>query len=1119
MSSIIDNKEKIFLKELKEAFKKTESFDCLTAYFYFSGFNELAKELKDKKIRILVGKCLDPKLINRFNADIKLGKRLKLSEEYSYRDSEISGLSRHQIREIYIDSFVKIFNESYFANEFDIKETQEAFSIFREKLNDGTLEIRFTKEPNHGKLYVLTYKNEYSMIQKGKVFMGSANLTFNGLFAQGELLESFDDDNKYNEYSNKFEPLWEEASTLIDADNFDEFNNKVKNELWLNACPKPYDIYIRILYELYNNIDNIKIKTPSSITNGTYDNYQYQLDAIKQGIDCINKHSGVIIADVVGLGKSIIAAAIAKNIIESDNIYTVVVIAPPHLRDQWEDYMDDFHLNGRVYSSGKIEEPWNKYKDGKMELIMIIDEAHRYRNENTQDYAYLHQLSRSNYKNKVILLTATPYNNRPQDVFSLVKLFQTPAKSSLNTVANLGAKFDLLRIEYYYIYKDSKIIMTAENKERLENLAKEIRLMIEPVVIRRSRLDLKQIKKYDEDLLSQGITFPKVCDPEIIEYDLGYIREDYIETLNRLEEQFKATRYNPAEFLIDSVAFQKKYKDFFNEAEFQYFQKELAKMIKRLLVMRFESSLVSFESTLDNLIESYEKVINWWNEGYVPIRRKSGLMDPNEMDESDLEELIEEIDKIVNNMKSFTAEDIARIKDKVVPVDRNFFSDEYLEAVKEDLKLLKEIKDSWFNPSKGIVYNNKTLKQNSYPIKFDPKLLKVKEQINQLLKDNPLRKIVIFTFYADTAKYVFEQLKIANYRTFCYTGGSSKTARQIVKENFDASSKQQKNDYDIIVATDALSEGFNLNRAGVVINYDIPYNPTRVIQRIGRINRINKTMFNEIYIYNLFPTDIGEAVTNTKGITTLKMLLINNVVGSDTKTLTADEDLKSYFKKQYEELAANESEISWDNQYINDYTKIKDNHKLIEKAKAIPSRSRIIRDSDKNSLAIMYAKRGDQSLFVVLKEGEETAEVCPPELALEYFKATREEEATSFDQILEEKFEILKDELLKPDIKTKASKQDKKVFEKLELLKTYSPKDRDYICDLRDTLTDYDDLVDEEVKFINNIKVDKTNYIKVISDLKEHIPQSYLDGIISKAKNTNIEPEIVMYVEDIRRKL
>ena len=105
-----------------------------------------------------------------------------------------------------------------------------------------------------------------------------------------------------------------------------------------------------------------------------------------------------------------------------------------------------------------------------------------------------------------------------------------------------------------------------------------------------------------------------------------------------------------------------------------------------------------------------------------------------------------------------------------------------------------------------------------------------------------------------------------------------------------------------MIATDAISEGFNLHRAGSIFNYDIPYNPTRVVQRFGRINRINKKMFNELYIYNFFPTDIGETEVNMKRITGLKKMMFNAIFGEDTKVLTKNEDLVSYFQDEFNDL-------------------------------------------------------------------------------------------------------------------------------------------------------------------------------------------------------------------------
>ncbi|MGC3977663.1 MAG: SNF2-related protein [Paludibacteraceae bacterium] len=187
------------------------------------------------------------------------------------------------------------------------------------------------------------------------------------------------------------------------------------------------------------------------ITGGRFINLKSQEDAIRMAISTIKKHNGVIISDVVGLGKSIIASTTANNL----NLRTIIT-SPPHLVSQWEDYQEEFGINARVFSRGVINKAldhFNSKSNNNKEWLIIIDEAHNYRNEYTQDYAALHELCQGN---KVMLLTATPFNNQPADIYSMVKLFQIPTKSTLNTVDNLGGKFKELINAYKTLKKQQK---------------------------------------------------------------------------------------------------------------------------------------------------------------------------------------------------------------------------------------------------------------------------------------------------------------------------------------------------------------------------------------------------------------------------------------------------------------------------------------------------------------------------------------------------------------------------------------------------------------------------------------------------------------------------------------
>jgi len=1093
MASIIDNREKTMLESLKNSLNQAEKVDILTAFFYFSGFNALAKELSNKKLRILVGNTIDSQAIEELCRAVKDSQE-EVLDTYAVRG--YNRLNNSQKKDNYITSFIELFNKSSLSEEFDSTESQEIFKMFIDKIKDGSLEIRLTGTQNHAKAYILTNKPEYSFFgdQKGVVFTGSSNFTFNGLLGQGEMNERFSDNTKYEEYKGKFEELWNDSKSIDISilNGNEEFLKELEKRLWIFAKPSPYHIYLRILYELFSALSTQQVHSPYDITRGKFLNLRYQIDAVKLGIDSLQKNNGVIIADVVGLGKSIIASAIAYNL----NIQKCVVIAPPHLVEQWNDYQQDFGLRGvKIYSSGKIEEVYKNHADNSDPILYIIDEAHRYRNELSNDYQMLHQIARSNPDNKVILLTATPYNNRPTDLFALIKLFQTPSRSTINSVDNLGVKFRELIATYNKLAKEGKKNLSPEIRNELTNLSNELRILIDPVIIRRSRIDLKEIKEYADDLTVQGVRFPEVIGPELVEFELDDLRDLYLDTLEKLSNDFTSSRYNPSAYLKNPSKFNEKYGELFGEMNIQLFQGNLAQFIRRLLVMRFESSKAAFKSTLASLMASYENIKKWWEKGYVPIKKSGYLSDPNE------EEIQETLEQLNNEGEDYIL-DLEKLKKKAIPFEKDLFNDNYILAVENDISLLTDLYHQWFHDD---------------DVGADPKYRQVVSKIERLLKQDPNRKIVVFSSFADTAGYVSNQLNKDGYRSILYTGSASSRDRYVVKANFDASIKvsEQRNDYDIIVATDALSEGFNLNRAGVIINYDIPYNPTRVVQRIGRINRINKMMFDKIYIFNFFPTDIGESNTLIKGISTLKMLLINKIVGSDTKTLTPDETLQSYFKRQYEEASREQNEKSWDADYKNVYDSFKHNTKLIDEIKKIPERVRIVRKNKIEPCVISFAKRGNNTLFAAaFPDGE--AKVLPADYVLRYFKANQDEKPYDSDPDLDARFAFLRDEIKRPHAKIRLDKRRGQALDNLEKMIVACPTEKDYLNDLKEIISTFDDLSDGELKYLSMLRITRQNALELSKEIKTKIPAHYIIQIKKRVESIDSQTETIMFTEDLR---
>jgi superfamily II DNA or RNA helicase/HKD family nuclease len=955
--ALIDNKEIIMLEELKSALNGATAIDIHVAYFYFSGFSALAKELKNVKMRISVGSFIDPAcvptIINRSKQEDSFNLAL-------YESREIVN-SREQKKEMYVKGLADFVNNTAL---FDPTSNKEALKIFLDKIQNSTLEIKMSKMIEHGKMYIV-HKNQGDG-SKGIAFLGSSNFTYSGLIGQGELNKSHTDLKTYKEFCDKFESLWRDSGNIDVAmkDNSKEFFNKVKNELCFFQTPTPYEVYIRILDELFALDESKKITTPSEITHADYSDLIYQLDAIRDGLACIEQHNGVIVADVVGLGKSIIASAIANNL-----KMPVVIITPQHLKDQWNDYQSQFKLIGtRIYTSGSVEKALDELIYSHEPKLFIIDEAHRYRNELTNDYKALWSVCRQNPNNKIIVLTATPFNNDPKDIFALVKLFQTPGMSTIRSVDNLSLRFRDL-IEKYdklrrYMRKNPKEEEKI-NQEKNE-ISLELKRLIEPIIIRRSRLDILNRTKYREDIEKQGISFPTVNGPDILDYDLGALSQTYSNTLMMIvgeekDKGFTGARYKPADFIKED-----KHEEFLQvlkdagleETDLKTAQSNLANFMRRLLVTRFESSKEAFRLTLDKMIESNTKIEGWWNRfGKVPISKKGYIPNADEIMDDTNDNFDEQIDG-----ELFEAQIAAFNPNGILTIDKSLMKNEFIAKVQTDILLLNQIKDEWFGPE-------------SATSELDPKTDGLVEHINLKIKDNPKRKIVIFSAYADTVNYLYDQLtNKGQTRIFKYTSADSSTSnKNIIKENFDAGIRieKQKNDFDVLIATDAISEGYNLHRAGIIINYDIPYNPTRVIQRIGRINRVNKKVFDDIYIYNFFPTDIGEEQIRTKQISTLKIDIINSVLGTDVRTLTKGEELNTFkdlnniLKDQFEEEEKKQETLAWFTPHQERYDKAKDNKDFMSKIRAIKHRSSVVRTDKPEEVAVAFGKKGESTIFAV----------------------------------------------------------------------------------------------------------------------------------------------------------
>lgn len=1079
-NSFITNKEKFLSDIINGILPKTNAVDILVGYFYYSGYIQLSEKLKDKQIRILVG----------LDIDLHISKRI--SEVENFRKGFVS---RNLVKEEYYTQFIKLFNDS---DLLDSADKLEQFKMFYGKILDGTLEIRKTLEPCHSKMYLFAYNDQMNEGGElpGVLITGSSNLSYQGLKGRLELNARFNDKLEYEEGKKLFNELWDNSVTIASKDNLDEWNNKVMKRIWYEQLYSPYLMYIRVLKEYFNIPTSNNILTPHDITEGKYSNLRYQTDAVQMALNALRNHNGAIVADVVGLGKSVIASTIARNL----KLRTIIV-CPPHLYKQWEGYRDEFGFTATVFSSGKIEEALLHYqelvKPGEQFLI-IIDEAHRFRNEYTQDYALLHNLC---FNNKVLLLTATPFNNQPADIYALIKLFQIPTNSTLKTVENLGASFKDLIGKYKKLREEQREGKKTDEeiKRQVSDMAKKIRSIISPLVVRRSRLDLLDIPEYAEDLKQQHIQLVLPDDPEELEYDLSGLKALYLSTLERISPSeegsnvyhFKAARYSPALYIHEDLQ-EKLAKELEDKTGVNFNlligrQANISKFMRHLLVARFESSVAAFQASLGYMIQSSEHMLRWIEKRHkIPVFKKGNLPDVSAFyDTSDdgMEEIEELFEKY--EARGFFEIDMKYVKD-------NFVAD-----VESDIRLLKSLREQWFG------------KDNT--IKNDPKLDSFIRIVQEKMKNEPERKLIVFSEFADTVNYLGDALAKAGLPVMKYTSADATPAnKDLIRANFDAGMKPalQRNDYQVLIATDAISEGYNLHRAGAIFNYDIPYNPTRVIQRIGRINRVNKKVFEHLYIYNYFPTDVGEAETRTKEISTLKMAMIHAIMGEDTKALTKEEEVKAFFKERYRKEFARSEEASWDTPYrklLNGLKGTKDYDAALE----MPHRARTARKAEKPKKGVlMFGRKGDDFVFKIGDAANSPAMISAEE-AISLFEADRHEEPVELSNNFDTIYQRVKSSLFNSDVKDRNEKEQINALAKIKVLMSKQALPQDYLEDLAQVVK-ADALSGYEIRYINQLMP------KDAPQLPLKISAEYLARIISYQNKVDDGEETLILSEELQ---
>lgn len=947
----------------------------------------------------------------------------------------------------------------------EMEKSEDSFNVetgirkFIEWLKSGKLEIRaFPTERIHAKLYIITFDENDR--DKGRVITGSSNFTKAGLNDNIEFNIELKNRSDYEFSLEKFNTLWEKSVEVSE-----EYVETVKQKTWLNDSITPYELYLKFLYEYLKekiNIDQEELK--KALLPENFMDLQYQKDAVRDAKMKLEEYGGVFISDVVGLGKTYMCAMLTQQL----NGRTLVV-APPILVDRdnpgsWPNVFVDFGVRGVEFESrGKLDKIIDRGTDKYSNII--IDESHDFRNENTQGYE---KLSRICQGKRVILVSATPLNNTPMDVLSQIKLFQSAHKSTLPhpKVRDLEKYFKKLQ------YRLNGLDRQRDKEEYfrvIQENAKEIREdVLQYLMVRRTRSSI--VKYYEKDLEKQGLKFPDVEDPEPIYYHFDEkLDEIFNKTLVLIIKEFNYSRYTPLLYLKRDL----------NPLE-KASQKNMGKFMKILLSKRLESSFHAFKNSIDRFILSYTRFIGEYKKGKVYVSKK---------DINKIFELLERDDD--------AAVQHLIMEGRAERYDSSEFDPKFLKDLQRDLNVLEEIQAMWDE------------------VTDDPK---IEEFIRVLKEDKNLRnnKILVFTESKETAFYLEEKLnETFGEVTLAYSGDSPESMRLKVIRNFDAKERNPKNDYQILVSTDVLSQGVNLHRSNVVINYDIPWNPTRMMQRVGRIQRVD-TKFDKIFIYNFFPAGPINELIGLEEAATSKIAAFIEMLGNDSKLLT-DEEIKSHdlFNRLTSKetiTGEDEEEVDYELKYLTFLRDIRDNEPdLFNKIKRLPKKARTARKyaEDDNSLLTFFKSGKLRKIFITKGDNAEEVDFLEAAELLEVDKNIKAEkidaEFYNHLDINKKEFEAVFDvgeEKIKTNSKSHSVKLIKIIRATLNIQKQFTEDDEKYlndvICLLKDGILPKG-LNKKLIKKLNGL--DELDPLKILSTIRENIPQEFF-----QKNNILIEP-------------
>jgi hypothetical protein len=864
---IIDNRNEKLVDHINRILSSTEAARFAVGYFFLSGLTSIAEKLAGvKELRLLIGNTTNQETLDQL---VEGYRRLEMVSDAL--DVE-KYPKRTEVKRMAAATSENIRSSMELMDQTDEGET--LVRILVRMIEERRLKVRiYTKGRMHAKAYIFDYGKIFDKDgkpverhEKGIAVVGSSNLTLSGVTHNTELNVIVQGNDNHAELVRWFEDLWKESQ------DFDEALMHEMRHSWAIAPVRPYDIYMKTLYTLVKDRlegeDEKDILWDDEITSKLAD---FQRVAVRQGIQMARDYGGTFIADVVGLGKSYIGAAIVKQFERTEHARPLI-ICPASLVDMWERYNEVYQLNARVLSMGYLRENDQgapnfllndvKYRDRD---FVLIDESHNFRYPDTQRYKVLQSFLATG--RRCCFLTATPRNKSAWDVYNQIKLFHQEDKTDLP------------------VYPPS----LKEYFKRIEHGEKKLQDLLSNLLIRRTRNHILRWYGFDAET-------HQAVDPARFKDYLGGRRKAYVIVGGR-HEFFPKRELDTIEYSIEET-YQglygqlRKYlgkprkgqpsKPSLDELTYaryglwHYVIKEkqrqepyaslhraganLRGLVRVLLFKRFESSVFAFRETVRRLLTVHERFLEALSQGFVPAGEDAQaiLYEPNQAEEQDLMDALRQVSKRYEAADF----DLARLKEHI---------DHDIHLFKKTLELVEPITP-----------------------KHDAKLQTLKKRLGEgILKDG---KRLIFTQYADTARYLFDNLNPDGERDdidVIYSGDKSKArvvGRFAPKANPEYQFQAGESELFTLVSTDVLAEGLNLQDCDKVINYDLHWNPVRLIQRLGRIDRIGSE-YAVIYAFNFLPETGIERNLGLREKLQNRIREIHDTIGEDSAILDRTEQL------------------------------------------------------------------------------------------------------------------------------------------------------------------------------------------------------------------------------------